>query len=462
MCKAISEGGKRCDGQHLSLDDHRNRAERRRERDRKRKASRRGVPAVATLPEFPACGFPRPSDIPEGYLHKSQFTEVKSVVVDSWARGAGAGLRTTEDVGAGVSRLWLSPDEARALLDSTEYAEGVAQRQNTVQRLAREAAADEEATRRRAETPGDITVDQLLARGWSKHYITKLLGAPRGGSGGWSTPSYPLWKVMDAEASDDGLQKRIARDVETRRLKEEQRKADAAAREVAEHARRVARVQAVKEAEAAQWAASERRVDDWKAQMSDAPLDDDTLIPADTPTGTSYVPAAFTSAVKGLSAQERGNLERKAAHTWVSRCYSDAPTEARKYLEDRAITALGHGAVEPSVIYEMLHAPGEPHRHTATERRVREMRWLPSPAELRVATRYQYPLGGAARFAKGVGAQWYVIAPTTLAVQEENGRQWITVTKKDGTTKGQQVTEGIPVGEVGGEQAVLYATPRSI
>lgn len=41
MCKSIAEGGRRCNGRHLTLDDHRNRAERRRERDRARKRAER-------------------------------------------------------------------------------------------------------------------------------------------------------------------------------------------------------------------------------------------------------------------------------------------------------------------------------------------------------------------------------------------------------------------------------------
>lgn len=45
MCRSHAEGGRRCTGHHLTLDDHRNRAERRRERDRERKRREGGQSA---------------------------------------------------------------------------------------------------------------------------------------------------------------------------------------------------------------------------------------------------------------------------------------------------------------------------------------------------------------------------------------------------------------------------------
>lgn len=52
MCKSKSEGGRRCTGHRLSLDEHRDRAERRRERDRERK--RRGGGQSASLANLTA------------------------------------------------------------------------------------------------------------------------------------------------------------------------------------------------------------------------------------------------------------------------------------------------------------------------------------------------------------------------------------------------------------------------
>lgn len=43
MCKSIAEGGHRCNGRHLTLDQHANRAERRREADRARKSAKKGA-----------------------------------------------------------------------------------------------------------------------------------------------------------------------------------------------------------------------------------------------------------------------------------------------------------------------------------------------------------------------------------------------------------------------------------
>ncbi|CPX20652.1 Uncharacterised protein [Mycobacteroides abscessus] len=124
MCKSISEGGRRCNGRHLSLDDHRNRAERRRDRDRKRKQARRGAPALATLPEFPTCEYPRPSDIPEGYLHQSQLRDAgidKVALADYRRAHPEFGKRTSElPRGTSISPWWVAPsDLAGALADPT-------------------------------------------------------------------------------------------------------------------------------------------------------------------------------------------------------------------------------------------------------------------------------------------------------------------------------------------------------
>lgn len=173
MCTSVAEGGRRCTGQHLSLDQHANRAERRRAADRERKAVKSTV--TVTLPEFPTCEYPRPSDIPDGYLHQSQLRAAgidKNAILDYRRAHRDWGMNSQEQRDAQFqgSVWWVSPEALTSALADPSWGEAPEPTEADL--------ADALLIPRGGKYREFVTRPTLHQRGWTDELIDSHLGSP--------------------------------------------------------------------------------------------------------------------------------------------------------------------------------------------------------------------------------------------------------------------------------------------